>query len=399
MPFEHPDIRRVGVRNAAEVIAAGGREPPDSPDEAGQAQHRSGDRRPDDQLVPQLTVRADRREVDPVKHCADKSQPPGPSRRHQNRFARLLGHVEIGASVVCERDLVRRQQPAQLQRPLIGLGDPRRHLHRRRAVWRELSGDGQRGIAGRVRVPVAAVREHGRPHRAGLEPIDRSIAEHADTKPLRRLRQRRGHGRRIDARAIEVEHRRAAQALFCREPGHARVHHRDAGNEPHGKQHCAHNTQPAMRVDQRGNHARLHRATLPSLSRDIRPAIRPRKSLTVAPSRPASRHNDAHAARSPARHPPRDSTAPTRPGICWCGHRDAGARDRRQHGHLQRGQRSPAASTAVSRTRAPALHRRRVLDGPEGQSAFQLSYAEFSDIAATHRVVRAGGAMDHRVGA
>ncbi len=124
MPAHPPGVRRP-LTMIAQAVAAHRRQAPQPPHDAGDAHHRAGDRRPDDDLVPKGRIAAERCEVQPVQDGADPAPEPARCRRFQHDLAAGFGHIQSRALCILDCNTVERHAAAHAKRPLIGVGELR----------------------------------------------------------------------------------------------------------------------------------------------------------------------------------------------------------------------------------------------------------------------------------
>ena len=285
MPLHQADVRR-RHRDIAHPKA----EPPnrgvapDAPDQAGEAHHAAEERRPDDELQPDRSVPAKRREVDPV---GDRSQippealAPGGAQHHVAGDRR---HVQPRIVRIVERKPMHRHLPAGLQRPLIGLGEVPVVVIRAVVSRDVATGDGFGLGATDVREHLPRVGEddlraaEGAAAASAAEAVDGPVAEHPDPdaidadsrRPPRRIvargPRRLGEGRgeflviggeaghlcgleRRYGHAGEIQRAGAREALLVRHSRHAGVHHHHARHEPGDEEHASGYSEPTVDVD------------------------------------------------------------------------------------------------------------------------------------------------------
>ena len=190
---EHPGQRREPEDDAGQVVPAhpagvGDTRPHPrgrplraarpAPPELRDAEHQPDDReqaaqgrRPDHDVVPERLVRAQRREVDPVRNRTDPRQRPAPPRGQHHHLGGAGRDVELGAGIVVDQQLAQRQPPPFDQRPLIGLGERAGVLDGSGRPAGEPARDGGGSGRSHLAEPLAGVGEHGH----AVEPVGRPV--------------------------------------------------------------------------------------------------------------------------------------------------------------------------------------------------------------------------------
>jgi hypothetical protein len=198
----------------------------------------------------QRLVRAQRRDVEPMRDRRDPGQGACLRRRYQAHFTKVWRHVDRGAGAVAHGEFVERQIAAELQRPLIGPFDGAFELDVADVDSDELRGDAARRVDVDLFERLAGVGEHGGGAVWAREPIRGTTHDRRQRDAAEAAGRSFGRfGRRV-AHGVEVERRQVCEPRLRAQRRHsADVDHGDPGDEPQHKQDAQRNAEIAVGQD------------------------------------------------------------------------------------------------------------------------------------------------------